>query len=573
MKILVTDDSKTNLSMITRVLTKLGHTVLTANNGMEAIEIFQQEHPDLIILDVVMEGINGFETARRIRRIDSINWIPIVFLSGTVDDINIAKGIDAGGDDYLTKPCSDITLAAKIKAMQRIADMRKNLFEATQRLYLLSSTDPLTGIYNRLQFDRSLPEILTIADRFNHQIALMFLDLDNFKYINDSFGHKIGDLLLIEVAKRLKSCIRASDFLARLGGDEFTIILNEVKDPRAVLRVAQNIIDTFAVDYNIENHSFKICVSIGIAYYPDEHVTKDSLLLSADIAMYHAKASGRNNFKVFSKDLYKKYKRQLDLEQALKFALEKNELFLTYQPRFNLQTKLITGLETTLIWDNPKFDMKSPRLFLRLAEEAGIITDIGNWLLSVACSQAVKWPLHKIKDFKFTINISPLQMLQDNFYNHVVDVLKKTNLPPQIIQFELIESAIMSYDEEILKDTIKILHELGINIAIGDFGSGYSSLIRLNKLPIDSLKIEKTLIQDSVNSSSAATIVSYIIAIGKSLKINVVADGIENKKQLEFLIKKDCPEGQGSFLCKPLAAAEVSDYIENAIKTPSKSMT
>ncbi len=299
MKILLADDSKTTREVLSASLKELGHEVIAANDGQQAIDFFMRDRPDLIILDVVMENMDGFECAKKIRSIDSEDWIPIIFLSSSVDDKNIARGIDAGGDDYLAKPISDITLAAKIKAMQRIADMRNNLFYLTKRLNILSATDPLTGLNNRLHFDKIMREKMDETDRKKNIMALLFIDLDKFKSINDTFGHHIGDLLLQKVAQRLKSSMRTYDFIARIGGDEFAVIINLVNNQEAAIEIAQTIIDNLSQDYKIEDRHIKISASIGIALYPSEGMTQTNWLQNADKAMYHAKHTGQGKYCLF----------------------------------------------------------------------------------------------------------------------------------------------------------------------------------------------------------------------------------------------------------------------------------
>jgi diguanylate cyclase (GGDEF)-like protein len=569
-KILVAEDSQTNMALLSTALKKLGHEVMPAKNGQEAIDMFKAERPDLIILDVVMDGIDGFQAAKAIREIDTENWIPIIFLSATVDDVSIAKGIDVGGDDYLTKPCSDITLAAKIKAMQRISDMRQKLFEATQKLYLLSSTDSLTGVYNRLQFDRSLKEILSASEQYGHTIALLFIDLDNFKSINDTFGHHIGDLLLIETAKRLKSCIRANDFLARLGGDEFAIILTGAHDSTSTENITQNIIDSLGTDYILEEHHIRNCASIGVAYYPSEKTTRENLILNADVAMYHAKATGRNNYKIFTSALDDKYRHQISLEHSLKFAMERNELSLTYQPIYNLKTRKMSGVEALISWNHPKFGLVSPNIFIPIAEETGLMADIGDWVLATAFAQAARLSLHKLPNFSFAINLSSQQFLQKDFFQKIQCLLDQHELPTEFLQFELTETSIMSYTNDRFIQTIKKFHDIGIRISIDDFGTGYSSLIRLKNLPIDTIKIEKTFVQDGVNNQNSAIIVSCLIALGKNLSMNVIAEGIETIEQLEFLVERNCPQGQGFYLSKPIVADQLADVINKEFKKPGK---
>lgn len=573
MKILVADDSETSLELITLALTKLGHEVIAVTSGQAAIEQFQSNRPDLIILDVVMEYMDGFECAKKIRQIDNEDWIPIIFLSASVNDVSIAKGIDAGGDDYLTKPFSEITLAAKIKAMQRISDMRQKLFETTRKLFLLSSTDSLTGVYNRLQFDRSIKEILMASDRLHHKVALLFIDLDNFKNVNDSFGHHIGDVLLTEVAKRLKGCLKSSDFIARIGGDEFAVILSEIKDEEDAGYVAQNIINVLSMDYSIEGHHVRIGTSIGIAAYPEKGVNDEKLMLNSDVAMYHAKMSGKNNYQYFTEALDKKYTQQISFEHALKFALERNELFLTYQPIYNLESRQLIGLEVLVCWDHAQFGLVSPGLFIPLAEKTGLITAMGTWILQTAFEQCKDWPLHKYKNFKLAINISSYQIVHDNFYKLLLELLNQYQIPPGLIELELTETAIMGYSNGPFKNTIQQLHEAGVSIAIDDFGTGYSSLIRLKHLPINTLKIEKSFVQDAVFNPNSAIIVNCLIALGKNLNMNVTAEGIETGEQLEFLIANQCPQGQGFYLGKPMDFKQMLKFFDEDLKKQTKRVT
>lgn len=300
MKILVADDSKTSLAILTASLNELGHEVIAATSGEQAIELFKNDRPDLIILDVFMNGMDGFECASQLRAINSDEWIPIIFLSAEEDEASLAKGIDAGGDDYLTKPFSKIILAAKIKAMQRLADMRKKLFEVTNQLALLSVTDPLTGLYNLRQFNQSIKEKISEAGRRQDQVALLSLDLDKFKAVNDTQGHQMGDLLLEHVAQRLKSVIRVNDFVARVGGDEFAIMINSFRDLKDVENFALKLVRHLSEPYQLNSHKTTIGVSVGIAVYPEQALTPDELIGKADIALYRAKTSGQNQVVFYS---------------------------------------------------------------------------------------------------------------------------------------------------------------------------------------------------------------------------------------------------------------------------------
>lgn len=563
MKILVADDSKTNLNLITSILEKLEHIVTAVASGHEAIESFNKNPPDLIILDVVMEDMNGFETAKRMRQLKSEDWIPIIFLSANVDEESIRQGIDAGGDDYLTKPISEITLIAKIKAMQRISDMRQALIRTTKKLERLSATDALTGIYNRFHFDQIIIEKLAAAERHHKLMALMFIDLDNFKLINDTFGHHIGDLLLKEVASRLKSTLRIEDTVARIGGDEFSIILTDLESVESTSIIAQKVLDTLNVDFYLEGHNIRIGASIGIACFPYPETTKENFLKHADVAMYHAKSLGRNNYQYYSKDLNERYRQLINLEYALRFALERKEISLSYQPVFNLEQNIIVGLEALVSWHHPTFGNVSPNIFIPIAEETGLITSIGNWVLREACQQAKILELKKYNNFKLAINLSSHQLLQENFYEMIIDILNDTRIPPNLIELELTETTVMSYRTNHFKDIISKLQSIGMSIAIDDFGTGYSSLTRLKHLSINTLKIDKSFIQDSVTDPNSEIIVSCLIALGKNLGLKVIAEGIETEKQLQLLKSKDCLFGQGFLLSRPLS----SDKLEQLLKT------
>ncbi len=567
MKILIADDSKTNLVFTTSCLEKLGHEVLPVDSGQKALEVFKESHPDLVILDVVMEGMDGFETASKIRAINTTDWIPIIFLSANVDDESIKKGIDAGGDDYITKPFSEITLAAKIKAMQRISDMRQKLIDTSSQLERLSSTDTLTGLYNRFQFDRSLVERLSEAERHRRLMGLMFIDLDNFKLINDTFGHHIGDLLLKEVARRLKNSLRKENFLARIGGDEFTVILSDAESIENVGLVAQKMLDALSVDFYLEKHNIRIGASIGLACFPVEGTTKDNLLKHADMAMYHAKAMGRNNYQYFNEELNEKYRHHISIEYALKFALERKEIFLTYQPIYNITTHHIVGLEALLCWKHPKFGMISPSIFIPIAEETGLITTIGNWVFRTTCEQAKKWNLDKYKNFKLAINLSSHQLIQEDFLEMVIDVLKNTNIPPSLLELELTETTIMSQRTDVYKNIINELHDLGVSIAIDDFGTGYSSLTRLKDLSIDTLKLDQDFVQDVTTDINSAIIVNCLIALGKNLDLKVIAEGIENENQLQFLQSKGCLYGQGYLLSRPINVDNMENFLKKIEST------
>lgn len=563
MKILVADDSKTTLALLGESIKKLGHEFLPASGGQEALDIFQREHPDLVILDVLMEGVNGFECAKRIRRINVSDWIPIIFLSGVVDDENVSQGINSGGDDYITKPYSEVTLAAKIKAMQRISDMRKRLFETTQKLQILSSVDALTGVCNRMQFDVILAEKLNQADRSGRMMALLFLDLDNFKTVNDHLGHHSGDLLLIEAANRLQSCLRPNDVLARLGGDEFAVILDGIDGLHSAGSVAKKIIQSFETSYNLSGNEVHSSCSIGIACYPFTETTHTTLVQNADMAMYYAKELGRNNYQYFTEELQNKRKQQLWLESELKYAVEKNEFCINYQPIFSLKTRQLVGMEALLCWNHHEAGIISPNLFISVAEETGLIFSIGKWVLKTVCAQGEQWFMKGYRNFKISVNVSARQLLREDFPAMINEIYLHTSLPIEMLEFELTETALIAYSK-LSERALKKIHDLGISISLDDFGTGYSSLSHLKQLPIDTIKIDRSFVNDIGKNKDSEMIANTVISLGRNLGFNVIAEGIENDEQLQFLIKNGCAAGQGYYLGEPRSAEKMTLFLKES---------
>jgi diguanylate cyclase (GGDEF)-like protein len=565
MKILLADDSEDSLTHAITVITKLGHEVVTATSGEQALALYKTIHPDLVILDVIMEEMDGFECARQIRVSQQGNWVPIIFISSSVDEESIASGINAGGDDYLAKPFSEITFAAKIKAMQRIAEMRQTLYEVTQKLSVLSSIDTLTGVFNRAEFEKIIQQKLTYTDESQTILALLFIDLDNFKSVNDTLGHQTGDKLLKEVVKRIKNSIRSNDFLARIGGDEFALVLTNIENSDIPGLVAKRVIKNIGKTYDIEGHAINIGSSIGIACYPSEGIDKTNLVRNADIAMYHAKDLSRNSHYHYKPELNKKRTKKGYLGNALKSALDKNELSLNYQPVFNLKNKAIIGMEALLCWEHPKLNIVSPAEFVKIAEEDDLISSIGDWVIRTAFVQCAEWYNDGFKNFKLAINISTRQLLQEKLPEFIQANLQELAIPPGLIELELTETSLMTH-LDISEKVVKDVHDIGISISIDDFGAGYSSLIYLKRMPISTLKIDKAFIKDIMTEPNDAIIVKSLIGLGKNLGINITAEGIETEEHFKFLIANECPQGQGYYLARPQCSTQMTTLLKKYTK-------
>ena len=433
--------------------------------------------------------------------------------------------------------------------------------QVEERLSYLAHYDTLTGLPNRVLLQDRLHQAMIEADRHDRLVAVMFLDLDRFKIINDTLGHETGDALLKQVAERLLACVRAGDTIARLGGDEFTVVLANVALVDDVARIAQKIIDNFVSPFHIGGRELFVSTSIGITLYPFDDNSLDGLLRNADASMYQAKEMGRNTFQFYTVEINRRTTKRLALETALRHALERNELQLYYQPQVNLKTGKITGAEALLRWLHPEMGMIAPLEFIPLAEETGLIIPIGEWVLHTACAQAQAWHLAGFRGFQIAVNLSVRQVLHGNLAKVVKRVLKETGLDPRQLDLELTESLLMHNTETTLA-TMDELNVLGAVFSMDDFGTGYSSLSYLKRFPIDTLKIDQSFMRDIPGDPDDAAIAQAIIAMAHSLEIRVIAEGVETAKQLAFLRSHKCDGMQGYYFSKPIPAAAMTRLLE-----------
>ncbi len=435
--------------------------------------------------------------------------------------------------------------------------------EDQERMIFMAYHDALTGLPNRHMYNEFLERALDRSGQNNEILAVMFIDLDRFKFINDTLGHDAGDELLKQVSDRLKKSVRERDFVSRLGGDEFAVILENV-DEAAIRNLSTQIITAFSPPFTIKNKGFYITPSIGISMYPLDGQEKEILNSKADAAMYLAKKRGKNNYQFYLHEQGDSLDRSFMLEQKLKHAIEHQELYLEYQPKFNLRTKTIYGVEALVRWRHPELGVISPMEFIPIAEEIGVIVPLGKWILQEAGKQHKKWFDAGIR-VKMAVNVSAIQFEDPCFVETVRQVLAENNLPPKLVGLEITESVMQNIQQStIIMQEIK---KLGLKISIDDFGTGYSSLSVLSKLPIDNVKIDKSFIHESTTNANAASLVKTIIEMGKNLNFNLIAEGIETKEQAEFLIQNGCYFGQGFYYSRPISAAEVEKLLS---KSPIK---
>lgn len=428
----------------------------------------------------------------------------------------------------------------------------------------LAHHDALTNLPNRMLLMERLSHALAHAHRHEQRVAVMFLDLDRFKNINDTLGHMVGDQLLKSVAKRLSECVREDDTVARLGGDEFVIILEGVSNVQDVAGVAQKLINSLERPVMLERQEMFVTTSIGISVYPDDGDSADILIKHADTAMYRAKEQGRNNYQFYTADMNTRALERLTMENSLRHALERNEFMLYYQPQVDLRTRSITGMEALLRWQHPDFGLVSPSRFIPIAEETGLIVPIGEWALRAACFQNKAWQDAGMPCLHVAVNLSARQFKQPNLVNMVSQALAGSGLEPRYLELEITESIAMEHAEE----TIARLNELkamGVSISMDDFGTGHSSLSYLKRFPIDTLKIDRSFVQDVLLDSQDAAIAAAITTMARGLKMKVVTEGVETQEQIGFLREHDRDEVQGYYFSHPLPADAFADLLRSKL--------
>ncbi len=435
---------------------------------------------------------------------------------------------------------------------------------AEQQLVYVANHDPLTGLLNRLQFHNRLTQTLAAAHRFNTKLAVMFLDLDRFKLINDTLGHRLGDLLLQQVSERLKASVRSNDLLARLGGDEFIVLLSHIELIDDVARIAQKVIDTLSEPFTVEGHDIVITASVGISVYPDDGDDSQNLLMNADSAMYLAKDHGKNNYQFYTAEMTARSLERMTIERGLRHALKNFQLRVHYQPQINAASGRLVSVEALVRWEHPEWGLVYPDRFIGIAEETGLIVPIGLWVLRTACLQAKAWQDNDGPCGAVAVNLSPRQFLEQNIFQSIKNVLDDTGLKPNLLELEITESAVMQNPVRTL-GILRQLQALGVRISIDDFGTGYSSLTYLRQFPVQSVKIDKSFVQDIPSDEGSMTLVRAIIGLAHELKMDVITEGIETEAQLDFLKFYKSDLLQGYIYSRPVTAKQLESDFDSAV--------
>ena len=438
--------------------------------------------------------------------------------------------------------------------------------EMSRKMSYLAQHDYLTDLPNRLMFDDRLSQAIASAQRQRGQLAVLFVDVDRFKHINDSFGHLIGDKLLVSISRRLVANVRHSDTVSRQGGDEFVVLLSTVAHAQDAALSAQKILAALGMPHRIEQHDLQVTLSLGIGVYPHDGTDAQTLVKNADVAMLNAKERGRNSYQFFKPHMTERAQERQHLESGLRHALERHEFELFYQPKMDLRTEAMTGAEALIRWRKPPHGVVLPNDFIYIAEQCGYIVPIGQWVLREACRQRRIWLDAQLAPIPVAINVSAVELRSKNFVECVRDILEDTGLEPHYIEFELTETALMS-DPDSIVTVLRKLKEIGVQLALDDFGTGYSSLSFLKRFPIDALKIDRSFVAGLCTNAGDAKIVSAVINLGRSFNLKVVAEGVETRDEFLALQAQNCDEGQGYYFKAPVAAGEFSKLLTADLST------
>ncbi len=556
--IMLVDDEPTTIEILEMFLQGEGYErFVTTTDSRKAVALAKHERPDVLLLDLMMPEVGGLDVLRAIRSDEELRHLPVIILTSSTEAETKLQALELGATDLLAKPVDPSELALRLKNT------------LTAKLYQdrLAYYDPLTGLPNRRLFMDRLERTLRRATSRSLDCALLHIDLDRFKQINDALGHSVGDALLQAVAERLELSIRPTDFLgvpgiadaanpiSRVGGDEFSVLLPGVGAVERVARVAQRILAGLGKSFRLDGHDLFVTSSIGIALFPADGDNIEALLASANIAMSHAKKRGRNGFQFYDPSLNFESAERLSLESQLRRAIDRKELRLYYQPKMEIETDRIIGAEALMRWEHPELGLVGPDRFIPIAEETGLITSLGEWALRTGCQQNQAWQNAGLPPISVAVNVSARQFQNEGFVETIRSALVGSRMDPKHLVLELTESVIMENPTETAR-MLEAIREMGARTSVDDFGTGYSSLSCLKRFPIDELKIDRSFVQNVPDDEDDAAIVDAIILIGHSLGLTVVAEGVETADQLAFLEDLGCDTYQGFLRSKPVPAED-----------------
>jgi diguanylate cyclase (GGDEF)-like protein len=566
--VLIVDDDKVDRELIKRSLHKSELQVLIteAFSVDEGLTLYKEKNFDIVLLDCRLPQRDGIEMIIEIKNEPKENSTAFVMMSSSEDEQLALDCIKAGAQDFLVK--SEITslrLRRAVLQAQIRFELERELYTSYQKVKTLAESDSLTGLANRYLFDESLKMLLVNSGRSRYKLALLLIDLDNFKYVNDTYGHDVGDILLKKVVTRIKGCLRGNELFARLGGDEFAIALSNLEYVEHASRVALRIVRSLSMPFEIANATIQATASIGIAIHPDDGDNSEEIFKHADIAMYRAKKLGKSQFCFFEQDMQTQFSRRVLLENELKSAVELNQLELLFQPVINSTDESVRGFEALLRW-HVNGQVRMPDEFILISEESKEIIGIGRWVIEESLRTLSQWNKKYKTEHSMAINISPVQLSDSSLCDFIEIKLKEFSISSHLIEIELTETALLNDTDE-AHIMLSALHDLGCRIALDDFGTGYSSVSYLQKFPIDTVKIDKSIIPDNAPTDKSLSLLRGLVSMAQILGMNIIAEGVESKENVELCKSLGIKSIQGYYYCMPLSKISIE---QNYLTIPHK---
>jgi diguanylate cyclase (GGDEF)-like protein len=566
--VLIVDDDPGARLLMGTALEMAGFGVSTAADGLSALAEYRARPVDCVVLDVVMPGMSGFDVCSALRAMPECRHLPILMQTSLDDMESINRAYEAGATDFSSKGINPMLLAQRVKFLVRAKQTQDQLRESEARVRYLAYYDPLTSLPNRARLLQILEDHVALAARRRKGIALLMLDVDNFSRINDTQGPAVGDALLKEVARRLQGCVRDSqdattaedDWVARTGADEFALALPAIATADAAEVVARRVQVALERPFAFAQQEMPLSASIGISLYPLDADGGEALVKNADAAMHHAKKAGQNGIEFFKQSISTRAAQHLSLEADLRRALERQEFTLNYQPRLALKDLKVEAVEALLRWTHPQRGLVPPDEFIPLAEQSGLIVEIGDWVLREACAQARRWRDAGAPHRQLAVNVSGVQFRDGSLVRRVSNAIHHAGIDSRTIELEFTEGALIEHSSAVNK-AVKALKELGVATALDDFGTGYSSMSYLRHFPIDTLKIDRIFVRDIASKTAGnAPLVDAIIAMAKSLGLATVAEGVETEAQWQYLRDRGATQVQGFLFCRPLPISELERW-------------
>ena len=554
--VVLADDDPSIRLMVRHVLESEDFDIVEASDGLEALKAVEKHHPALILLDAVMPGIDGFTTCQQIKD-KGYTDIPVMMITGLDDDASVERAYEVGAIDFITKPIKWAVLKHRVKSV-----VAKVIAE--RKVKLLAYRDTLTGLPNRLLFADRLEQAVVRSERTRTSMALMLIDIDDFKLVNDSFGHDAGDKLIKAVGDLISKSLRRADTIARLGGDEFAVIIEGIDGPDDAISIADNLTTILEHNVRLDDQETYTSASIGIAVYPGDGKDARTLLKNSDTAMYRAKESGRHCFQFYKPEMSVSAMERLDLENSLKAAFENDEFLIHYQPVVDLHKNEVVGVEALLRWHHPEKGMIQPNDFVSVVEDCGLIVALGEWMINSVCKQVKLWHDAGLEKQNVSINLSPRQFKEQDLVTLFTQALAENGIEGSSLSVEVTERTLIDNIGEVEK-TLKKLREMGVRILLDDFGTGYASLAYLKEFPVDVVKIDHVFIAGIPDNQDDSAIVDAIAGLTRGLKLALHAEGVENERQLNVLKGLGCQFAQGYYWSKPLPGNEYEQFYMNQI--------